>query len=111
MTPVDGAATPGVVTMSGTLSQAEYAARIGTSRQYVHKMIRAGKITAEPDGRIDPLKADAALNGIADPARTLVGDDPPLAGDPPVSEKPEAPVSGGLSFPRRGRNASGTRPN
>lgn len=81
--------------MSSTMTQAQYADRIGTSRQYVNKLVQQGKITLDADGKIDPLAADAALQKIADPARSLADDDPPLVGDPPQTE---AASDGGLSF-------------
>lgn len=53
------------------LSQAEYARRIGKSRQYVCKLVKLGKLPVLANGRIDPQKADAVLAGSRDPARQV----------------------------------------
>lgn len=51
------------------VSQAEYARRRGVGRQYVNRLVRSGKIPVSKNGRIDPAKADAALDALRDPSR------------------------------------------
>jgi len=53
--------------MIGT--QTDYANHIGKSKQYVNKLVKSGKISLRPDGKIDFAEADFTLNRIADPAR------------------------------------------
>ncbi|MEW5729879.1 MAG: hypothetical protein AB1918_18765 [Pseudomonadota bacterium] len=52
------------------MTQTEYAAHIGKTKQYVNKLVRQGRI-ALVDGKVDRDAADAALRGSADPARRL----------------------------------------
>ncbi|PKR54413.1 hypothetical protein [Thalassospira marina] len=52
-------------------SQADYARHCGVSRQAVSKWLKAGRIEKLPDGRIDFVQADRALQKTADPARAL----------------------------------------
>ena len=47
-----------------------YARHLGVAHSAVQKAIRGGRIQLEPDGSIDPAKADAAWIANADPART-----------------------------------------
>lgn len=56
---------------AGPMTQAEYARRRGVSRQYVSKLVKSGTIRLEPDGLLDPAKADAAIRRVADPSRSL----------------------------------------
>ena len=50
------------------LNQKDYARRKGWSKQYVHQLVKKGRIPLK-DGRIDPEAADAALARDRDPAR------------------------------------------
>lgn len=43
------------------ITKAEYARRLGTSRQHVNGLIKAGKLTPTEEGLIDQEKADAEL--------------------------------------------------
>ena len=52
------------------LSIRAYARTRGVSDTAVHKAIRAGRITTEPDGSIDPVKADAQWANNTDPAKS-----------------------------------------
>ena len=68
------------------LSIRAYAQHRGVSHTAVGKAIKAGRIPQEPDGTIDPAKADAAwnrntlpsqnLNAIAKPVETRVATTP-----------------------------------
>jgi len=55
-------------TSAGLLTQKEYARRRGWSKQYVHQLVKQGRIPFV-NGRIDPAAADAALAGSRDPSR------------------------------------------
>lgn len=57
--------------MGQRLSQSDFARHIGRSRQYVHKLVRAGKVDVGPDGLIDAVAAVERLKAMADPARQL----------------------------------------
>lgn len=50
------------------LSRRAYARERGVSEMAVRKAIVSGRITLEPDGTIDPVKADAAWAANSDPA-------------------------------------------
>ncbi|MBX6322962.1 MAG: elements of external origin [Rhodospirillaceae bacterium] len=52
------------------LSIRAYARRRGVSHVAVLKAVKAGRIPVEPDGTIDPAKADPAWVGSSDPAKT-----------------------------------------
>jgi hypothetical protein len=100
------------------LSIRAYARHRGISHVSVLKAARAGRIPQEPDGTIDPAKADAAWDARTDPARKMpsapvpaaiaapqpVTPAPKLAASPPQRETvpppPVAPppVSSGASF-------------
>lgn len=69
------------------LSIRAYARHRGVSHVAVQKAIKAGRIPVEPDGTVDPAKADAAWRRATDPGR---------------ARKPEAarPASGSASGPR-----------
>src|SRR5690606_10980753 len=51
------------------LSRRAYAAHRGVSDTAVRKAIASGRITLEPDGTIDPVKADAQWDSQTDPAK------------------------------------------
>ncbi len=51
------------------LSIRAYARHRGVSHVAVQKAIKAGRIPAEPDGTIDPVKADAAWTRSTDPSQ------------------------------------------
>ncbi len=46
------------------MTKAEYARHRGVKPPYIYQLIKQGKIILEYDGRIDPVKADAALGPI-----------------------------------------------
>lgn len=50
------------------LSLSQYARRRGVSQPYISKLIRQGKLHTEPNGKINPAKADAELGRTIDPA-------------------------------------------
>lgn len=50
------------------LSRRAYAAHRGVSHTAVNKALASGRIVAEPDGTIDPVKADAAWAANTDPS-------------------------------------------
>tara|TARA_R110000751_G_scaffold76247_1_gene153557 strand:+ start:21160 stop:21837 length:678 start_codon:yes stop_codon:yes gene_type:complete len=52
-------------------SQADYARHCGVTRQAVSKWLKAGRIEKLPNGRIDFVQADRALQKTADPARAM----------------------------------------
>ncbi|NOX41489.1 MAG: elements of external origin [Alphaproteobacteria bacterium] len=54
------------------LSLRKYAAHRGISHPAVMKAIKAGRITPEPDGTIDPVKADRQWGARTDPAQQRV---------------------------------------
>ena len=74
------------------VSLREYARRRGVSHVAVMKAIRAGRLTPEPDGTLDPAKADAQWDARTDPARAPEGvvaeEKPPT--EPPREERPPA---------------------
>lgn len=51
------------------MSRRAYAAHRGVSDTAVRKAIASGRITLEPDGTIDPVKADAQWDAQTDPAK------------------------------------------
>lgn len=51
------------------LSLRAYAAHLRVTEGSVRKAVRAGRITPEPDGTIDPAKADVQWQANTDPAR------------------------------------------
>lgn len=53
------------------LSQAQYAAQRGVSRQYVNKLVKQRKLPTLPDGSIDAVAADVVLRAMADPSRQM----------------------------------------
>ncbi len=54
------------------LSIRGYAEHRGCSRNAVHKALKEGRITREADGKIDPVKADAAWIANSDPTQVEV---------------------------------------
>ncbi|TAN58700.1 MAG: elements of external origin [Magnetospirillum sp.] len=76
------------------LSVREYARRRGVSHTAVRKAVQTGRIPQEPDGTIDPAKADAAWDARTDPARKVPS--PPVAAataPPPVAPVPKPALS------------------
>ncbi|MEZ0263037.1 MAG: hypothetical protein ACAH80_18675 [Alphaproteobacteria bacterium] len=79
------------------VTQAEFAKDIGKSRQYVNKLVSAGKLPTLDDGKLDPVVCKAVLSNMADPARRLARRnmgpqidnllDDPLDDAPPVANK------------------------
>lgn len=55
------------------MTQREYAAHRGVSQPAVSKAIKTGRIKIEPNGKIDPVKADAAWNRNTDPEKRANG--------------------------------------
>ncbi len=78
------------------VSLREYARRRGVSHVAVMKAIRAGRITPEPDGTLDPAKADAQWDARTDPARAPERSEPaeetPPAETRPAELRPPAPA-------------------
>ena len=66
------------------VSLREYARRRGVSHVAVMKAIKAGRLTPEPDGTLDPAKADAQWDARTDPARAPEG----VAEERPPTEPP-----------------------
>ncbi len=85
------------------VSLREYACRRGVSHVAVMKAIRAGRLTPEPDGTLDPVKADAQWDANTDPARApeVTAEEMPPA-EPPAPARPTvtepAPQDAGTSF-------------
>jgi hypothetical protein len=71
------------------LSIRAYARHRGISHVSVLKAARAGRIPQEPDGTIDPAKADAAWDAHTDPARKAPAPTPPVKATP-LSTSPSA---------------------
>lgn len=67
------------------LSIRAYARHRGVSHVAVQKAIKAGRIPVEPDGTVDPAKADAAWKRTTDPGRT---------GKPRAARPASGPASG-----------------
>ena len=61
------------------LSIRAYARQRGVSDTAVHKAIKSGRITPEPDGTINPIKANAAWNRNSDPAQQRKQPPPPTS--------------------------------
>lgn len=68
------------------LSRRAYARHRGVSETAVRKAIGSGRVMPEPDGTIDPAKADAAWAGSTDPSQQR-------ASGRPARRKPELPTS------------------
>ena len=87
------------------VSLREYARRRGVSHVAVMKAIRAGRLTAEPDGTLDPAKADAQWDARTDPARAPEPpeDEPAQADDTAAADtpaEPRPPAPAGESAPQ-----------
>ncbi len=87
------------------VSLREYARRRGVSHVAVMKAIRAGRLTPEPDGSLDPVKADAQWDANTDPARTPEPpeDEPAQADDTAAADtpaEPRPPAPAGESAPQ-----------
>lgn len=86
------------------LSVREYARRRGVSHTAVRKAVQTGRIPQEPDGTIDPVKADAAWDAQTDPSRKATAPKPiaeaPIAPPPtpPRDSVPAVPASAGATF-------------
>lgn len=72
------------------LSRRGYAAHRGVSHTAVQKAIASGRIVLEPDGSIDPVKADAAWASNTDPSQQR-GPDAQALGAATASETRAAP--------------------
>jgi hypothetical protein len=70
-----------------------YARQRGVSDTAVHKAIKSGRITPEPDGTINPVKANAAWNRNSDPAqqRKQTPSPPPKARPQPIQPTVQIP--------------------
>jgi hypothetical protein len=85
------------------LSIRAYARQRGVSDTAVHKAIKSGRITPEPDGTINPVKANAAWNRNSDPAqqRKQTPSPPPKTRPQPIQpavQKPSLPKASGPDF-------------
>ena len=84
------------------VSLREYARRRGVSHVAVMKAIKAGRLTPEPDGTLDPDKADAQWDARTDPARRP---------EPPEDEPAQADETSPASDPDKpGDVAAAARP-
>ena len=74
-----------------SVSLREYARRRGVSHVAVMKAIKAGRLTREPDGTLDPAKADAQWDARTDPARLPEPpeDEPAQADETPRASDPD----------------------
>ena len=75
------------------LSIRAYARQRGVSDTAVHKAIKSGRITPEPDGTINPVKANAAWNRNSDPAQQRKP-----APTPPPKTRPQ-PIQPAVQIP------------
>ncbi len=75
------------------VSLREYARRRGVSHVAVMKAIRAGRLAPEPDGTLDPARADAQWDARTDPARRSgpPEDQPAQADETPRASAPDKP--------------------
>jgi hypothetical protein len=82
------------------LSVRAYARHRGVTHVAVLKAITAGRIARDPDGTIDPAKADAAWEAESDPAKRPRSNAKPATANPPppVASQP-APVGGAFAAP------------
>ena len=85
--------------MAEYVSQAEFARRIGVSRQYVGKLVKEGKLKKARNGKLDFQKAKAAIELIRDPARESKAKLEKAASDlaAPGPKEPKEPKKGGKS--------------
>ena len=79
------------------VSLREYARRRGVSHVAVMKAIKAGRLTPEPDGTLDPAKADAQWDARTDPARRP---------EPPEDEPEQADETSAADTPAEPRPAA-----
>ncbi len=56
-------------TVGKKVTQAEFGKIIGTSRQYVSKLVKKGVISVDEDGKIDVTKAKKAIKDVSVPSR------------------------------------------
>lgn len=76
------------------LSRRAYARHRGCAENAVRKAIASGRITLEPDGTIDPAKADAQWSANTDPARQRgTQAQPPAEPEPKAAPAKRRPVS------------------
>ena len=68
------------------ISKRAYARRRGVSDTAVHKAIKSGRIIPEPDGSIDPVKADSAWDENTDPAQQRKIPPTPTKSQPPKTQ-------------------------
>jgi hypothetical protein len=84
------------------LSVREYARRRGISHTAVRKAVQTGRIPQEPDGTIDPVKADAAWDAQTDPGRKAAPAPKPVIktpiAPPPTPQRESAPTTAGATF-------------
>ena len=71
---------PSPGTAGELLTQKEYAKRKGWSKQYVHQLVKKGRIPLQ-GGKINPAVADAALARDRDPAQDQAFRAPPMANE------------------------------
>ena len=80
-----------------------YARQRGVSDTAVHKAIKSGRIVPEPDGSINPKKANAAWERNSDPAKQRKQPPPPSPKTrpqpvQPIVQKPSPPKVNGPDF-------------
>ncbi|MDO8608890.1 MAG: elements of external origin [Phaeospirillum sp.] len=92
------------------LSIRAYARHRGVSHVSVLRAAKAGRISQEPDGTIDPVKADAAWDAQTDPARKAPAPAPEKAAPiPPATQASPSPVPQRDSLPSTGTNFTQAR--
>lgn len=77
------------------VTQAECAKLLGCTRQYIHKLVKRGRVTLV-DGLVDPVAVRLHLKETADPARAhlaAIDDDLPLAVLAPPARPAAAPAA------------------
>lgn len=76
--------------MSEGVTQAQFAREIGKSRQYVSKLVSAGKLPVLPTGKLDSAVCHEVLRRLRDPARDLAKrNDPPATWDDDLADDGE----------------------
>lgn len=84
------------------LSVREYARRRGVSHTAVRKAVQTGRIPQEPDGTIDPVKADTAWDAQTDPGRKAATAPKPVIeapiAPPPTPQRESVPAISGATF-------------
>lgn len=92
------------------LSIRAYARHRGVSHVSVLRAAKAGRISQEPDGTIDPVKADAAWDAQTDPARKAPPPAPEKATPiPPAIQASPSPPPQRDSLPSTGTNFTQAR--